>query len=301
MSDPLISVIVTCYNQEHCIAATVGSVTAQTYTRLECIVVDDGSTDGSAQVIRELAANDDRIQLIGKQNGGVAAARNSGFREAGGEFIQFLDGDDTLEPEKLQRQIDHFACDDSIDVSFTNHRFYDAGKQVYSTYEFDKIDEYPLEQMLFKWFDGVSLPVHAPLYRRRIWQPEELPCPVDYHERCEDWVFLVMVAMKGVKFVYLDQILCTYRIDSNNFTGTSRDWNVASILAAVYLQDKIPEQYRDRFLKDAIGRTLDRYHNEMKPAVLQASKNWQIGNFLSRPFFRAARFLRRGAAVTGTH
>ena len=109
-----------------------------------------------------------------------------------------------------------------------------------------------------------------------------------------------MVAMKNVRFVCLNQILCTYRIDGNNFTNTSRDWNVASILAAVYLQDKIPEKYRDRFLKDAIRRTLDRYHNELKPGVLQASKNWQIGNFLSRPFFQAAKFLRRDDVVTGS-
>ena len=241
-----------------------------------------------------------RIKLIDQANAGVAAARNTGFRKARGELIQFLDGDDTLDPEKLQLQIDHFGCDASIDVSYTGHRFYDVSKQAYSSYDFDDLDEYPLEQMLFKWFDGASLPVHAPLYRRRIWQPEELPCPTDYNERCEDWVFLVMVAMKGVKFVCLDQTLCTYRIDSNNFTGTSRDWNVASILAAVYLQDKIPAQYRDRFLKDVIGRTLDRYHNDMKPAVLQASKNWQIGNFLSRPFFQAAKFLRRDDVVTGS-
>ena len=136
-SDSLISVIVTCYNQENSIATTIASVTGQTFANVQCIVVDDGSTDGSAKVVRELAAKDDRIQLIGKENSGVAAARNFGFCEAQGEFIQFLDGDDTLEPEKLQLQIEHFAADDSIDVSFTNHRFFDASKQTYSTLRFE--------------------------------------------------------------------------------------------------------------------------------------------------------------------
>ena len=292
MSSDLVSVIVTCYNQANCIATAVNSVTAQTHADVECIVVDDGSSDDSATVIEQLAAADHRVRLVQQANGGVSSARNTGFQHAKGDFIQFLDGDDTLDREKLHLQLEHFASDDSIDVSFANHQFYDIHQDKYDCFEFEEVDEYPLEQMLFRWFDGVSLPLHAALYRRSIWQTDELPYPTDYRDRCEDWVFLVLVAMKQVKFAYLDKVLCTYRIDSNNFTNTSRDWNVASILAAVYLQDKIPAQYRDRFLKDAIGRTLDRYHNDMKPGVLHASKNWQIGNFISRPFFQAAKMLR---------
>ncbi len=295
-SPPLVSVIVTCYNQEHCVAETITSVMQQTLKNIRCIVVDDGSTDGSARVVEELSTKDDRIQLIVQPNAGVSSARNTGFQAAQGEFIQFLDGDDTLKPDKLRLQLKHFESDSSIDVSYTNHDYLDVSKGIYSAYHFEPVQEYPLEQLLFKWFDGVSLPVHAPLYRRGIWQPDELPYPTDYHERCEDWVFLVLVAMKNAKFAHLNQILCTYRIESNNFTSESRDWNVASILAAVYLQDRIPQQYRARFLKEAIGRTLERYHNGMKPAVLQASKNWQIGNFISRPFFQLAKTLRGGAA-----
>lgn len=292
-SGSFVSVIITCYNQQHCIERTISSVLAQTHKQLECLVIDDGSTDHSAAVVRQIAAKDKRVRLVSRPNGGVSAARNTGFAESSGQFVQFLDGDDTLEPEKLELQLAHLGSDESIDVSYTNHQFYDEYRNTYSSYRFDELDAYPLEQMLFKYFDGVSLPLHAPLYRRRVWEYDELPYPEDYSERCEDWVFLVLVAMKNVRFAYLDRILCTYCIQPNSFTISARNWNVAAILAAMYLNQRIPEQYRHRFLRDTIGRTLDRYHETLKPAVLQGSRNWQLGNFLSRPFFRIAKLLRR--------
>ncbi len=93
---PLISVIVTCFNQEGFIRDAVDSVLNQSWKKLECIIVDDGSTDNSCRVIQELQAADERIRVILQSNAGVSAARNAGFREAGGAFIQFLDGDDLL-------------------------------------------------------------------------------------------------------------------------------------------------------------------------------------------------------------
>lgn len=292
-SPQLVSVIITCHNQQHCIGRTIDSVLVQTHRSLECIVVDDGSTDDSAEVVRQIAAKDDRVRLFRKPNGGVSAARNAGFAEVRGQFVQFLDGDDTLEPEKLSLQLDHLDSDHSIDISYTSHQFYNETTGTYHRYSFDVLDEYPLEQMLFRYFDGVSLPLHAPLYRRSVWSNKQLPYPEDYDERCEDWVFLVLVAMKNVRFAHLNKVLCTYCIQTNNFTNSSRNWNVASILAAIYLNKHIPEKYRDRFLNDAIGRTLDRYHESLKPEVLQASKNWQIGNLLSRPFFQIVKLFGR--------
>lgn len=299
-SSPLVSVIITCYNQQHCIERTISSVLAQSHRRFECLVVDDGSTDNSADIVKQLASQDQRVRLFSKKNGGVSAARNTGFAEANGEFVQFLDGDDTLEPEKFLLQLQHLASDSDIDISYSNHQFYNETTGTYHSYSFDALDKYPLEQMLFKYFDGVSLPLHAPLYRRSVWGSDALPYPDDYNERCEDWVFLVLVAMKNVRFAYLNKVLCTYCIQTDNFTSCSRNWNVASILAAVYLNDRIPKQYRDRFLSDTIGRTLDRYHSTLKSDVLHGSRNWQIGNFLSRPFFQFAKLFRRKSSGEST-
>lgn len=105
----MISVVIPLYNKELSVAGTLRSVLAQTYTDFEVIVVDDGSTDGSASVVESFA--DNRIRLIRKTNGGVSSARNRGIQEARGSHIAFLDGDDCWEPnylEELVKLIDDF-------------------------------------------------------------------------------------------------------------------------------------------------------------------------------------------------
>ncbi len=106
---PTVSIIVNCYNQEHCLERSVRSVLEQTFTDLECIIVDDGSTDGTAQVAERLVAADSRVRFCPKPNGGLPAARNYGIQQARGEWIQCLDGDDWIDPDKTRFQLDTFA------------------------------------------------------------------------------------------------------------------------------------------------------------------------------------------------
>lgn len=98
----LISVIVPVYNIEQYLPACIESILAQTYTNLEIILIDDGSTDGSGRVCDEYAAKDTRIRVIHKPNGGVSSARNIGLDAATGTLIGFVDGDDTIAPEMYQ-------------------------------------------------------------------------------------------------------------------------------------------------------------------------------------------------------
>ena len=98
----MVSIIVPAYNciksLEHC----VGSVRQQTYTDFELILVDDGSTDGSGKLCDRFAAEDERIRVIHKPNGGVSSARNAGIDVADGEYITFCDSDDYLEPDYIE-------------------------------------------------------------------------------------------------------------------------------------------------------------------------------------------------------
>jgi|GEM_PF-6651937 len=291
-SAPLVSVIVTCYNQYQVIANTLRSVQEQSHRNIECIVVDDGSTDTSANVIEEIAKADVRIRCIRKANSGVSIARNTGFAESRGEFIQFLDGDDTLAPDKLMRQLEHFQSDDSIDVSYTNHRHFIVKQNRFQTFAFEPIESYPLKQLLYGWHNGVSLPVHAPLLRRRIWPQAECPYPLDYHGRCEDWVFLVLLARKGVKFGFLNEVLCTYTVDDSCFTQDITKLCTAFIQAAQYLESRLPADVNYGFFESVIRRSLHSYHEAHRNEVLYASGNWRLGNLLTKPFatmFKAAR------------
>ena len=97
----MISVVIPLYNKEKSITKTLESVSAQNYTDWECIVVNDGSTDKSAEVVERLTINDERFLLINQENAGVSAARNRGIVEAKGEYVAFLDGDDLWDASYL--------------------------------------------------------------------------------------------------------------------------------------------------------------------------------------------------------
>jgi glycosyltransferase involved in cell wall biosynthesis len=107
MSASLISVIIPCYNAEAFVGETIRSVLDQTYANVEVIVLDDGSTDGSREVVAGI--EDDRVRLVEQSNQGACRARNRGAREAGGAYLTFLDADDRITPETLT------ALNDALD------------------------------------------------------------------------------------------------------------------------------------------------------------------------------------------
>lgn len=108
---PLLTIIIPAYNIPEYLPRCVHSVMAQTYRRLEIILVDDGSTDGTGELCDELAKEDDRIRVYHKENGGSSSARNLALRYAAGEYIGFVDSDDYVEPdmyEELLKAIQRF-------------------------------------------------------------------------------------------------------------------------------------------------------------------------------------------------
>lgn len=118
-SAPIVSVVVPCYNAARTIAATIESVQAQTMTRWELHVVDDGSSDGTPDLVREMAAEDRRIRLTVQVNSGPSAARNRGAELARGGIIAFLDADDVWTPEHLELHVAAFSSDARLGVSFS--------------------------------------------------------------------------------------------------------------------------------------------------------------------------------------
>ena len=99
----MVSVVIPLYNKENSITSTLQSVCAQTYTDFEVLVVNDGSTDNGATLAAKYP--DTRIRVINKENGGVCSARNRGIKEAKGEFVALLDGDDQWDKEYLAEQV----------------------------------------------------------------------------------------------------------------------------------------------------------------------------------------------------
>lgn len=131
MSNPLISIIIPVYNLGKYLPKCIDSVLAQTYKNIEIIPVDDGSTDNSANVLKEYAKSDSRIKAVFKKNGGVSSARNSGIENSCGEYIYFLDGDDWLEADAIEKLL---ADSFDFDVIQGAHvESYDDGREILPT------------------------------------------------------------------------------------------------------------------------------------------------------------------------
>ncbi|TML96875.1 MAG: glycosyltransferase family 2 protein [Actinobacteria bacterium] len=112
---PLITVIIGVYNAERYLGEAIESVLAQTHPRVELVVVDDGSTDGSGRIAQAYGA---RVRCIRQENGGMAAARNRAIPEAHGSYLSFLDADDRFPPDKLRNQLAVFETQPELDVVY---------------------------------------------------------------------------------------------------------------------------------------------------------------------------------------
>lgn len=214
-TEPLVSVLVPSYNAERYLPESVPSVLAQTWKRLEVIVIDDGSVDSTAAVAAELARTDDRVRVVRREHRGVSAARNAGFAELRGELLCLLDADDIFLPDKLERQVAFLKLFPSVDLVFSDLYFSD-GDLTPSLYVCRRPPVDPLEDVLLyrNW-----LPMMVPLLRtsllRRVGGFDETLT------HAEDWDFWFRASRCG-RMAYLPGPVGVCR---RHGTQASNDWD----------------------------------------------------------------------------
>lgn len=143
VESPLISCIVPVLNGELYIGESLESILAQTYKPVEIIVLDDGSTDGTASIVREYGSRG--VKYFWQPNSGLASARNRGIDVAQGKFISFLDADDLWHPEKLERQVKRFNTRPELEFSVTHVRNF------WSPELTDEMEQHNDERLFLPW------------------------------------------------------------------------------------------------------------------------------------------------------
>ena len=138
MSEPLISVIIPAFNAAPTLAESLRSVQAQTFKNFEVIIVDDGSTDETADISRHFCAQDARFTIISQANGGPSVARNTALDVARGGWIAFQDADDVWFPAKLDKQIELARQHPDANLIYTNLYFWDGARDLYPGYKLHK-------------------------------------------------------------------------------------------------------------------------------------------------------------------
>lgn len=221
-TEPVVSVIIPCYNAENYIAATLHSITEQSYAAVEIIVVDDGSKDNSAKIVAAIAGSDSRITLVSKPNTGVANSRNVGIGLATGEYIAFLDADDLFKPDNLAAKVAYLQQHPTIGlVHSAEERFQsETGATV----------------AVITGRGGQVLPLLLAMSTNVIHSPSSVVVRKSLLDEVghfdtnlstsADWQMWVRLA-KRTAFGYLDQALVRYRIHSqqmhNNIPLMERD------------------------------------------------------------------------------
>lgn len=142
----LVSVIVPVYKVEDYIAQTIQSVLNQTYPHFELLIIDDESSDRSIEICQQFT--DPRLKIISQTNRGLAGARNTGIRNAKGDYLAFLDGDDLWLPEKLAQHIKHLESSPEVGVSFSRSQFIDRHGNSLGIYQMPKLKGITPEHLL---------------------------------------------------------------------------------------------------------------------------------------------------------
>jgi len=222
--DPLVSVIVPVFNTEKFLPATIASIENQTYSNWELILVDDCSKDNSPSICREAGLKDQRIRFIPHEvNSGALAARNTGIKNANGDYICFLDSDDTFELGKIEIQV-KFMIENEYAISFTMFkRITEEGKPMgKSNVTFTKKIDY--KQLLGNpQFSIITVMVDRHQVNIPILELDLV--------KAEDYVFHLGLLKQGFPAYGINEALSNYRFrpgsQSNSFFGNAADlWKV---------------------------------------------------------------------------
>jgi glycosyltransferase involved in cell wall biosynthesis len=198
---PLVSIIVPAYNAEHTIAQTLESAIWQTWDRKEIIVVNDGSTDRTAQIAHSFESKG--VTVVSTENRGLSAAQNEGFRYSRGDYIQWLDSDDLLALDKIEKQLDAVHATDSKRVLLSSPwaPFYYRTNNVRFVRNSLWQDLSPVEWLLRKLGGNLHMQNATWLVSREL---TEAAGPWDenlHHDQDGEYFARVLLASKGTRFV----------------------------------------------------------------------------------------------------
>ena len=219
--DILVSVIVPVYNVEEYLGRCVDSILSQTHSNLEVILVDDGAKDSSGSICDSYAEKDSRVRVIHKENGGLSSARNAGIDIAGGDWLEFVDSDDWLEPDAVESLLTaavthqvELAVGGRWDVSAKTG---EKKKGLCPKAE-EVIGAEELVSRIFRW-DNCDSSACDKLYARRLFRQVRFPHGVV----CEDVPVMYKIVLDAGRVAMVDKPIYNYyhRSGSITYTGIS--------------------------------------------------------------------------------
>ena len=232
MDEKLVSVIIPAYNIEDYIGRCLDSVLSQKYKNLEIIVIDDGSSDRTGEILDDYEKKNHRMKVIHKENGGVSSARNIGIDRANGDYIGFVDGDDWVNP-KLFETLVKLINEENADIAHCGYQmvfpdrvdyYYNTGKRVIQT------KEQGLKDLLAG--EMIEPALYNKLYKRELFENVRLNENLKINEDslkvleqikndCKSEKEIYSIAYR--RYVYLLMAICRMDIDQITYQKSKRD------------------------------------------------------------------------------
>ncbi|HJU23969.1 MAG TPA: glycosyltransferase family 2 protein [Casimicrobiaceae bacterium] len=219
--ESLVSIIIPCFNQGRFLPFALDSVLQQSHAQWECLIIDDGSIDDTGRIAAQHASADARIRVVSQSNRGLSAARNAGLALAKGRFLQFLDADDWIAPDKLARQVAalraseqpaaaycffHYAYDDEVTKLHSNAR----SRPRLTTDD-------PAHEIALRWESDLIVPSHCFLFDSRLFHSRAIRFD-DSLPNHEDWDCWLRVFAPRPPLALVEAELACYRLRTKSMS-----------------------------------------------------------------------------------
>lgn len=298
----LVSIIMPAYNAERYIKEAIESVLNQTYKNIEIIVINDGSTDNTEEILRPYFKNK-IIRYYKQQNAGIGAARNYAIKLSNGKFITFLDADDIYLPEKVEAEAEVLARFCDYGIVYCNLKHFFDGKP---------------DKLLQHQYDFQSGDVFRELLKRDFINPTSVMIRKEVIDRfgsfdsamrhAEDWDLWLRLSYQGVKFYFLDKDLVRARISGSSLSNLNNQWDMKEhalrLFKKLFVRMNLDEKKRydetgimsKLRLKAALAHLAAGHKKEFRFYIFEVHKNflWKIfaGFFVFLTFFMPSDFLK---------
>ena len=250
---PKVSLIIPVYNTEKFLERALKSVEKQTFKYFETIIINDGSTDKSAEIIERFAQNNENVTVINQKNQGLSAARNAGIKKAKGEYIAFLDSDDFLMPTFLS-SLYRLASKNNADIAYCAYKLYydKSGFNIYMPLT-PRSKVYSKRQAFGKLISDITFHHFAwnKLYRRTLFTEHDICFPSMYYEDVSTTPKLFFFANKVVA---TSRALYIYRRHPSSMIASMTDKKINDFIKSLgiirnFLEEKnVYKRYKLRFL-----------------------------------------------------
>lgn len=299
----LISIIVPVYKVEKYLHRCIDSILNQTYKNLEIILVDDGSPDECPQICDGYAKKDRRIKVIHKKNAGVSEARNTGIKEANGDFICFVDSDDYLAKNYVSELISEQLRSGS-DVVFCSY-FYDAnGKIITPTEDLKQLVESKKIELFLSEPNNVMGSICRILVKKEIFQKLSFCSDLKY---CEDFYFVLNLFVYNYKMSYVNKCLYYYVCNPNSITqkytkNTTKYYADAIIKCIELLENRVDKKLINRMYFGIYFMAVMQFMHTRDKNVLNEYKVYNTKeNYKSFIFYNKCRSTRLKAFLCRHH